>query len=257
MRYRILTTAGLDAAREALKERKAIPDLSQHEAVVGAGAALEESVLEGLAQKIRKQQEHVSKGKAPAEELDRLSFDAVHATIPAEALLCADVRFWMRFAVVHMADVIQKRFPGRKGKTNLDNFGLGSRRECWPYKLWVRGHLAFEEDAKDPYALGRLGGVDFWTSHVHRQNFMTVPQVFRAVVRLQYPPRLKGRPFLFDAEENPDKGGYPGIRTLIKRLRENWATIEYLLLDEPAVKDLLALHGEGLRTPDGTRAKIS
>jgi hypothetical protein len=257
MRYRVLTSGGLEAAREALKERKAIPDLSLHEAVVGVGDSLEESVLKGLAQRIRKQQEQLSKSNAPTEELDRLCFDSVHASIPADELLCADVQFWTRFAVVHLADVIYKRFPGRKGKTNLDNFGLGSRRECWPYKLWVRGYLAFDKDAKDPYALGRVGGVDFWTSHVHRQNFMAVPQVFRAVVRLQYPPRLKGKPFLFDGEENPDKGGHPGIRTLIKRLRENWATVEYLLLDEPAVDDLLALHGEGLRKPDGTAAKIS
>lgn len=257
MRYRVLTSGGLEAAREALKDRKALPDLSQHEAVIGVGDSLDENVLKDLAQKIRKQQEQLSKSKDPPEELDRLCFESVHTAIPADDLLCADVQFWTRLAVVHLADVIQKRFPGRKGKTNLDNYGLGSRRECWPYKLWVRGHLAFDEKAKDPYALGRVGGVDFWTSHVHRQNFMAVPQVFRAVVRLQYPPRLKGKPFLFEGEENPEKKGFPGIRTLIKRLRENWATVEYLLLDEPAVDDLLALHGEGLRRPDGTAAKIS
>jgi hypothetical protein len=256
MRYRIITGRGMDAAREALKERKEIPDLSQHEAVVGSGDLLEESVLSGLADRIRKLQGQVSKAKDPPEELDRLSFDEVHSTIPSDELLCADGQFWARFAVVHLSDVIRKRFPGRKGKTNLDNFGLGSRRECWPYKLWVRGHLACDEDAKDRYALGRLGGVEFWTSHVHRQNFMAVPHVFCAVMRFQYPPRLKGKPFLFEGEENPEKGGYPGIRTLIKRLKENWATVEYLLLDEPAAEDLLALHGKGLRRPDGTPAKL-
>jgi chlorophyll synthase len=85
--------------------------------------------------------------------------------------------------------------------------------------------------------------------------FMAVPQVFRAVMRTQYPPRLKGKPYLFEGEENPEKGGYPGIRTLIKRLRENWATVEYLLLDNEAVKDLVAQHSNGLRRPDGTIAK--
>lgn len=256
MRYRVLTATGLDAAREALRERQAIPDMTQHEAVVGSGDPLEESVLGRLADKLRKLQGEVSRAKDPPEELDRLGFEAVHSAIPADDLVCADVQFWTRFAVVHLADVIQKRFPGRQGKTNLDNYGLGSRRECWPYKLWVRGELSFESGARDPYALGRAGGVEFWTSHVHRQNFMAVPQVFRTVMQLQYPSRLKGKPFLFEGEENPDKNGYPGIRTLIKRLRENWATVEYLLLDEPAVESLLALHGKGLRRPDGTPAKI-
>jgi hypothetical protein len=255
MRYRILIQSGIEAVRNALQERQPVPALSSHEVVVGSGEPLDEAALAGLAQRIRKIQAQVAKDKEPQEEVDRLCFQAVHSTIPADELLCADVRFWTRFAVVHLADVIQKRFPGRKGKTNLDNFGLGSRRECWPYKLWVRGHLAFEEGAADPYALGRLGGVEFWTSHVHRQNFMVVPQVFRAVMRLQYPPRLKGKPYLFEGEENPGKGGYPGVRTLIKRLRENWATVEYLLLDDEAAKTLVAHHSNGLRKPDGTIAK--
>jgi hypothetical protein len=255
MRYRILTQSGIDAARTALQQREPVPDLNSHEAIIGSGDHLDEEVLAELAQRIRKVQAQVGKDKDPPEEVDRLCFEDVHTSIPADELLCADVRFWMRFAIVHLADVVQKRFPGRKGKTNLDNFGLGSRRECWPYKLWVRGHLAFEEGEVDPYALGRLGGVEFWTSHVHRQNFMAVPQVFRAVMRMQYPPRLKGKPYLFEGEENPDKGGYPGIRTLIKRLRENWATVEYLLLDNEAVKGLVAQHSNGLRKPDGTIAK--
>jgi hypothetical protein len=253
MRYRILTARGLDAARGFLQSGTAVPDLSQHEAMVGAGEPLQEEVLKQLAEKIRRAQFRLEKDKLTPEELDRHCFEHVHPTIPADELLCADVQFWTRFAVVHLADVIQKRFPGRSGKLNLDNFGLGSRRECWPYKLWVRGLLSFDSNARDPYALGRVGGVDFWTSHVHRQNFMAVPQVFRAVMRFQYPPRLKGQPLLFDGEE---KSGKLGIRTLIKRLRENWATVEYLLLDETAVTQLLKLHSEGLQKPDGKPAKI-
>lgn len=257
MRYRILMHSGLEAARDALQQKTPLPDLTAHEVVIGAGDTLDEDVLGGLAQRIRKAQAQVVKDKHSPEELDRICFEDVHSTLPQDELLCADVRFWTRFALVHLADVIQKRFPGRRGKTNLDNYGLGSRRECWPYKLWVRGHLAFEKDSSDPYAIGRLGGVEFWTSHVHRQNFMAVPQLFRAVMRMQYPPRLKGKPYLFDGEENPEKGGHPGIRTLIKRLRENWATVEYLLLDEKAVQDLLVQHSNGLRKPDGTPAKAS
>jgi hypothetical protein len=255
MRYRILKPSGVEVAREALQQRQPIPELGEQVAVLGAGEPLDESVLEALAERIRKTQAQIAKDKHPPEELDRQCFEDVHSTLPSDELLCADGQFWTRFAVVHLADVIHKRFPGRKGKLNLDNFGLGSRRECWPYKLWVRGQLAFDKAMKDPYSLGRLGGVEFWTSHVHRQNFMAVPRVFRAVMRHQYPPTLKGKPFLFEGEEDPAKGGHPGIRTLIKRLKENWATVEYVLLDDVAIKGLLALHSKGLRKPDGKPAK--
>jgi hypothetical protein len=255
MRYRILVPRGLEVAREALQQRQPIPELSEHVAVLGAGEAMDEAVLEGLAERIRIAQARVAKSKQAPEELDRLCFEDVHSTIPGDELLCADGQFWARLAIVHLADVIHKRFPGRKGKINLDNFGLGSRRECWPYKLWVRGQLALDKTKSDPYSLGRLGGVEFWTSHVHRQNFMAVPQVFRAVMRHQYPSILKGKPFLHEGEEDPAKGGHPGIRTLIKRLKENWATVEYVLLDEVAIKGLLALHSKGLRKPDGKPAK--
>jgi hypothetical protein len=257
MRYRIINNRGLDEARELIKERKPLPDLSTRDVVVGGGDLLEESVLVDLANRIRESQGKLAKLKASPEELDRKCFADVHETIPRDELLCADGLFWTRFAIVHLSDVISKRFPGRLGKVNLDNYGLGTRRECWPYKLWVRGRLSHGTGGRDKYALGHLGGVEFWTSHVHRQNFMAVPGVLRAVVQLQYPAKLKGRPFLFEGEENPEKGGYPGIRTLIKRLKENWATVEYLMLDDRSVRSLLVLHGKGLRKPDGKPAKIS
>lgn len=257
MRYKIITTRGIDIARQSLKEKTPPPDLTPHEVVVGSGDLLEDTVLVNLAVRIRIAQDKLAKSKAPPEELDRLCFSDVHESIPLDELLCADASFWTRFAVIHLSDVISKRFPGRLGQTNLDNYGLGARRECWPYKMWVRGRLSYVEGARDPYALGRLGGVEFWTSHVHRQNFMSVPGLFRAVVEFQYPSKLKGKPFLFEGEENPDKGGYPGIRTLVKRLKENWATVEYLLLNDRSIKSLLALHGKGLRKPDGKPAKFS
>jgi hypothetical protein len=160
--------------------------------------------------------------------------------------MLSDMAFWTRFAIGKLSDVIYARFPGRQGRINLDNFGLGSRKECWPYKLWVRGELSFEEGAKDPYAVGRLGGVDIWTSHVHRQNFMSIRTVFRKVFAFQYPKNLKGRPLLFEGEEDPVKHGVPGFRTLIRRLSENWASVEYSCLDEAEAEALVRIHSNGL-----------
>lgn len=254
MKYRILIASGIELVRHALLAREPMPDVTAHEVWVGAGEPLDESVLTSLANRIEKTASELAKARKPSEDLDRLCFDDVHKTIPRDPLLCADFGFWTRFAAIHLREVIQKRFPGKKGTINLDNFGLGKRKECWPYKLWVRGQVSCDPSAKDPYALGRVGGVDIWTSHVHRQNFMTVPQVFKTVIQYQYPPALRGRPFLYEGEENPDKGGFPGIRTLVKRLKENWASVEYVLLKDREVLDLVRLHSKGLRKPDGTLA---
>lgn len=252
MRYRVYTRAGVDAVREALSERKTPPDLSKYEAMVGSGDLFQESVLATAAAAIRKAQTGIKKAKLPAEELDRICFDIIHQAIPRDEAMIADMDFWSRFAIKELSDVIYARFPGRRGKFNLDNFGLGSRKECWPYKLWVRGELAFDENTrgKDKYIFGRVGGVEIWTSHVHRQNFMSVRPVFRSVFEFQYPTKMKGKPLLFEGEENPKKGGVPGFRTLIKRLRENWASVEYVCLSENEAADLVKYHSKGLHRAD-------
>ena len=65
MRYRIFTQNGIEAARTALQDRDPVPDLSSHEATVGSGDQLDEAVLNGLAQRIRKIQGQVAKDKEP------------------------------------------------------------------------------------------------------------------------------------------------------------------------------------------------
>lgn len=246
MRYRILTATGLDLARSFLTERKGIPDLSQYEEVIGSGDPLDESVLQTVASRIRKEQTKLAKGKLSAEELDRLCFDLLHSSLPRDELMLSDMVFWSRFAIKYLFDVIYVRFPGRNGKMNLDNFGLGSRKECWPYKLWVRGELAYDPRATDKYELGRVGSIDVWTSHVHRQNFMSIKPMLRSVFDFQYPRRLKGKPYLWEGEEEPKKGGVPGVRTLIKRLSENWASVEYCALSETEAANLVQIHSKGL-----------
>jgi hypothetical protein len=250
VRYRILSNEGQTLVREPLAERKSVPDLTPYETMVGAGDPFDESSLKTLATKIRRIQGEVVKTHKPPEELDARCFDLLHESLPRDELLLADMGFWSRFAIVELADVISARFPGRKGKINLDNFGLGSRKECWPYKLWVRGELAYDENGKDKYALGRFGGVDVWTSHVHRQNFMSIRPMFRSVLEFQYPSGLKGRPLLYEGEEDPKKGGVQGFRTLIKRLRENWASVEYSYLTQSEATGLVRFHSRGLHRAD-------
>jgi hypothetical protein len=247
----VLSKEGIDIARAALDQRKKVPTLTSHEVVKGAGDPLNDELLDTLGARVRAMQAEVAKEGKPAEELDRRCFDLVHSSVPSdERLMLGDMAFWTRFAIAKLADVIYERFPGRKGRINLDNFGLGSRKECWPYKLWVRGELSFDARAKDPYAIGKLGGVDIWTSHVHRQNFMSIRPIFREVFAFQYPRNLKGRPLLYEGEEDPKKHGVPGFRTLIRRLSENWASVEYSCLDHTEAEVLVRIHSKGLHRAD-------
>lgn len=250
MRYRVLSKQGIDLARSALMERKKVPDLSAYETTAGSGEILADSVLDTLAARIRKAQMGLAKTKASPEDLDRECFDMVHKDLPRDEMLLGDTDFWTRFAITRLAEVIYWRFPGREGGINLDNFGLGKRKECWPYKLWVRGELSYDERGSDKYAMGRSGGVDIWTSHVHRQNFMTIQPMFRSVFAFQYPKELKGKPLLFEGEEDPKKKGVTGFRTLIKRLRENWASVEYACLNEKEANALVRIHSKGLHRAD-------
>lgn len=251
MRYRVLSKEGLDVARAALDQRSKVPSLDAYEIWKGTGDPFDEAVLENVATRTRAIQLQVSKEKEAPEELDRRCFEIIHSAIPSdERLMLGDMAFWTRFAITKLANVIYARFPGRKGRINLDNFGLGSRKECWPYKLWVRGELSFDKGAKDQYAVGRLGGVDIWTSHVHRQNFMSIRPIFLGVFAFQYPKSLKGKPLLFEGVENPQQHGVPGFRTLIRRLSENWASVEYSSLDRAEAEVLVRIHSKGLHRAD-------
>jgi len=252
VRYKVLSKQGIALARDAIRDRTDVPDLTSYEVIKGSGAMLEESRIKALVASIREKAAQIRTNGKPYEELDRECFELVHSSLPrTEALVIGDMDFWVWLAITHLADVIHFRFPGRKGLVNLNNFGLGSRKECWPYKLWVRGEDSFDDSISDPYVKGRLGSVDLWTSHVHRQNFMSIRAVFSAVFEFQYPPSLGGKPFLFEGQENFSKNGTRGLRSLIKRLSENWATVEYSCLDFEQAKFLVKEHSNGLNRADG------
>jgi hypothetical protein len=244
VRYPVLSEEGVAIARAALSEGKDMPDLRGYLVWKGRGLNVDEQDLTQMAIQIRGV---VQKTKS-SEEIDRRCFHLVHELIQQadDPLMIADLDFWTYLAVVHLHDVIRMRFPGKRGMPNLENWGIPRSTECWVYKLWVRGEVGWDPDLEDPYERGRLGSVDFWTSHVHRQQFMNARTIFRRILAFQYPPALKGAPLLWEGEEKPEKKGVPGLRTWIKRLCENYATVEYLLLNEQEADRLIRQHTQGL-----------
>jgi hypothetical protein len=253
MKYKIIDNQAAQEIANQLLAGNAV-DFKSYEQEVGKGAPLSEGILLQLAKDIRKIKKGLEKKKGGREELDRQAFELVHRSLPDDPDMLGDIRFWVRFALVHLFDVVTWRFPGKGAGFNIENLGIGSsprkRLENYPYKLWVRGELSRMSKGKHPYRLGRCGQVDFWTSHIHRQGFTKCRSIAAEFIQFQFPDKLKGRPRLWEGQEDPKTGKY-GIRTLVKRIKRMWATIEYTLLDATEAQKLLKELAKGLRGPDG------
>jgi hypothetical protein len=253
MKYKIIKPDQVtNLARALLDGGK--PAWSDFELEVGSGTLLAEQILYAIAGGINKQRSLIDEKGLPRENLDAIAFEIIHKGRPSDGDMFGDPRFWTRFALVYLFEVIKWRFPGKGTKGfNLENVGVGSARrqtENYAYKLWIRGDISQLRDQKDPYKLGRFGDVDFWTSHIHRQGFANCRDVAAELIRFQYPPELKGQPRLLPGNEDPSKGKI-GIRTLVKRIRRLWATVEYALLAADEIRAILQELSKGLSLADG------
>ncbi len=254
MKYKIID---MDKAPEIAREKLAgkTGSFAEHEREIGTGSPLSETVLTSIATDIRKHMKAIEKRGEDREDLDALAFDIIHKKLPPDPDMLGDGRFWARFALVFLFDVVVWRFPGKGAAGfNIENLGIGKsvrrQAENYLYKLWVRGELCRIEKAKDPYQLGRLGSIDFWTSHIHRQSFSNCRNVALEIIRFQYPPKLKGRPYLLPSVEDV-AAKKRGIRTLVKRVRRVWATVEYTLLESNEIQELLKDLSKGLTVANG------
>jgi len=253
MKYKIIEHQAAKEIAAALIRRESI-DFSEYEKEVGKGAPLAESVLQGIAGQLAKVRKTLEKSKRPPEDLDREGFEIVHRGIPDDADMLGDSRFWNRFALVYLCEHIVWRFPGKGKGFNIENLGIGasqrSRAENYAYKLWIRGDLSMASKGKDPYRAGRYGGVDFWTSHIHRQGFTKCRKFASELIQFQFPPQLNGKGRLWEGVEDAASNKI-GVRTLVKRIRRMWASIEFTLLDGTEVQMLLKELSKGLKGADG------
>lgn len=224
--------------------------------------AIEQAVAQ-MVEEVRRQKEggRLVSTDAMSRNFDAMAAEVLHRALPAEASVVGRFEFWMWLAVTQLREVIVWRFPerlrgesaGGRLSTKPANFGLGpgrrNRVENYAYKLWVRAEAARVNDGGDAYRFARRGDVDFWTSHVLRQQgYASYGPVARALVRFQFPDELKGQPRLFPGQE---KGEIRSMRTLAKLLKRLQANVEFVLLDERDLDTLIRQHATGLNTPDG------
>lgn len=177
---------------------------------------------------------------------DRLDF--------CEAL--ADPEFWIWCAVVAAPELVSKRYPltdaqrskimassddssddagtskGSKAVSWIpgrENFFSPNARETFFYRLWIRGQLGRFDDESDPYELARCGDIDFWRSHIFRQQSLEVDGLRAEFIRFQYPEGSNGGPRLSQGE----------IRSLIKQMKRAAANEVFEHLDREQCRNFI------------------
>ena len=114
----------------------------------------------------------------------------LHRRLPSHPAL-ADPEFWTWFAIQGL-DLIEWRYGGLHPK----NFGIGSSRENFMYRLWLRADVGYDATEEDAYARARFGDIDFWRSHIFRQSYADARSFARAFIEFQFPRASKGKPHL-------------------------------------------------------------
>lgn len=132
-------------------------------------------------------------GKKAGSEFEIAAAPILHEALPEHPAL-ADPEFWIWMAVAHGREIIRWRY-GEDAK-NLRNFGIGGAGENLFYRIWLRGEIAYNEDAEDRYRLVRSGDIDFWRSHIFRQGYGDARPFARALIEFQFPASRGGKPRL-------------------------------------------------------------
>ncbi|MCS7255766.1 MAG: hypothetical protein NZ562_03970 [Thermomicrobium sp.] len=156
---------------------------------------------------------------------------SVHSTLAAifarDPRPAYDEDFWRWAAVGPFRMVIERRHGGSPEGVHPDNFGFGSLKENFVYRVWLRGEIGYDPATfpDHPYRIALLGDQDVWRSHVFRQSYGSCHRFIRAFIRVLYPdlqPLPDGEPLLTT----------PAIRALAKRLRRLYKAVTLESLSE-------------------------
>lgn len=168
----------------------------------------------------------------------------------------ADPEFWIWCAVVAAPELVSRRYPLTEAqKSNLlapsdmssdgthtpssskslswipgkENFFSPNARETFFYRLWIRGQLGRFDEEADPYELARCGDIDFWRSHIFRQQSLEASGLRAEFIRFQYPDGPNGSPRLNQGE----------IRSLIKQMKRAAANEVFEHLDREQCRNFI------------------
>lgn len=154
-----------------------------------------------------------------------------------------DAGFWRWVAIEHGADIVEHRYGG-SARAGRSNFGLGDRWESMFRRLWFRGDVSHDIEARNPYHLTVLGDVDFWASGVFRHQYGSSRNLAKAFIQFAYdnPTTPEQDRWQRAGESDRDKG----IRILYKNLSRLHATVAYEVLTVEQCTEILKRLSKGL-----------
>ena len=177
---------------------------------------------------------------------EQLAAPSVHEKLNLSLITAGDAGFWRWLMFTNdgrFADIVDLRHPTKKLHRREGYMGFGPLQEGFLAYLWLRANAVYERDASDPYLLCRRGQSDFWTSHIIRIDYGSIPAMARAFVRYVHP------------EENTQRLELGEYRELTKELtRRNASTLLELLDDESSyefIESVWAERNEWWTEPQG------
>lgn len=206
------------------------------------------TVVDGACASILKLRENLVESgcKVDAFNFDRLACSMLHRKLQLPPSVAASAGFWRWLAVEKLADVIEVRHGGRKGKeANLANYGIDKHDigQCRLGILWLRADMLYDPDAElqNAYHLAeRFLHTDFIESGIIRVRYGWCRNLARALVRFQYPDPTTKKTFLRNT-------GDGSIRELYKRLRHLHSVYAFEFMSDGELRSLLERHSRDLK----------
>jgi hypothetical protein len=157
----------------------------------------------------------------------------LHRTLQNRLDLVSLRDFWIRLSLLDLVDLVLLRHPGGRGGARLaaaDNFALGTPRNGFLFRAWLRADIGYDPTMGDPYYIARLGDdVDFWRSHILRVDYGGCRVFGRTFIR-----------FVMDSEAPYYRAlERQEMRALAKTVNRRYNTIPLNVLSEDESVELL------------------
>jgi hypothetical protein len=164
----------------------------------------------------------INKRSSAGTDFERQAAAMVHTWVPAAAEVLTDPEFWLWLCASQFKDLVAWRYGTTLDLVDRKNFGIGSAGENFMYRLWLRGEIGLDDEARDKYHLSRRGDIDFWRSHLFRQSYANARTFAKTLLKFQYP----------DEESNEPRLKIVVVRDLVKRIRRARVNLMTEFLDE-------------------------
>lgn len=196
MRYFGLSVEEANKWHESKQDGGEIPELQVQE--FGEGGLFDLASVKNALAKMNRIKSALNVAEVPdkspvAARFERVASIALHRSLRIDLEIASDPNFWRWLSIVAeeggFAELITWRFAG-KNPAEKNNYGIGSvanMKEGLFARLWYRAELTYDENEPDPYTYTRRGSVDFWRSHIFRQDYARSFDLRIAFIRSVYP----------------------------------------------------------------------